>query len=177
MTTPLKFFIIGGHGKVALSLTSQALARGHSVVSQIRQKAHISDLPEGTQPLVESIEETEQARLTQLLDEHQPNVVVFAAGAGGKGGEERTWAVDRDAAIRVSGAGAKIRAEGESRRGGGGASLPPIHMLITSHAKVFDALEHSKLASSASFRCLLVVSAIDVRGADKSAPEWYGDKE
>ncbi|PWN99939.1 NAD(P)-binding protein [Tilletiopsis washingtonensis] len=142
MTTPLKFFIIGGHGKVALSLTSQALARGHSVVSQIRQKAHISDLPEGTQPLVESIEETEQARLMQLLDEHQPNVVVFAAGAGGKGGEERTWAVDRDAAIRV-----------------------------------FDALEHSKLASSASFRRLLVVSAIDVRGADKSAPEWYGDKD
>jgi hypothetical protein len=176
MTTPLKFFIIGGHGKVALSLTSQALARGHSVVSQIRQKAHISDLPEGTQPLVESIEETEQARLMQLLDEHQPNVVVFAAGAGGKGGEERTWAVDRDAAIRVSGARAEMQSR-ESSCGGGGTSLPPIHALITSHAKVFDALEHSKLASSASFRCLLVVSAIDVRGADKSAPEWYGDKE
>lgn len=101
----LTIFLIGGHGKVALSLTRQAVAAGNHVISQIRNQAHVEDLPrEGSgsvTPLVESLEAASVEHLSGLFKRYNPNVVIFAAGAGGKGGAERTQAVDRDGAIKV----------------------------------------------------------------------------
>lgn len=101
----LKIFIIGGHGKVALHFTRLATKAGHTVVSQIRNADHVSDLPsEGrgkVEPLVESLEDLSTKQLSDLFVKHDPSVVLFSAGAGGKGGAERTFAVDRDGAIKV----------------------------------------------------------------------------
>lgn len=105
MSSPLRIFIIGGHGKVALHLTRAASQAGHTVISQIRNAAHASDLPSPgpgkVEPLVENLEDLSASQLAQLITKHKPNVVVFSAGAGGKGGAERTFAVDRDGAIKV----------------------------------------------------------------------------
>lgn len=107
MSVPLSIFLIGGHGRVAQLFTRHAAEAGHTVVSQIRNADHAKDLPmpsSGTGkvvPLVESLEALSVSRLAELLRDHAPNVVVFSAGAGGKGGPRRTQAVDRDGAIKV----------------------------------------------------------------------------
>lgn len=100
-----RIFIIGGHGKVALHFTRLASQAGHTVISQIRNASHSSDLPNPgpgkVEPLVESLEDLTVSQLAKLFKDQNPNVIVFAAGAGGKGGAERTFAVDRDGAIKV----------------------------------------------------------------------------
>ncbi len=104
----LRVLVVGGHGKVAQHFTRHALAAGHIVFPVIRQPEHASDLPhppksnsELLQPIVASIEAATVDSLAELLRKHNPNVVLFAAGAGGKGGQERTKAVDYDGAVKV----------------------------------------------------------------------------
>jgi nucleoside-diphosphate-sugar epimerase len=91
--------ILGGHGRVAL-LTAQLLtARGDTVSSVIRKAEQQDDVrATGAEPVVADIEQLDIAGLTELLRGH--DAVVWSAGAGG-GSAERTWAVDRDAAIRT----------------------------------------------------------------------------
>jgi nucleoside-diphosphate-sugar epimerase len=91
--------ILGGHGRVAL-LTAQLLtARGDTVSSVIRKPEQQDDVrATGAEPVVADIEQLDIAGLTDLLRGH--DAVVWSAGAGG-GSAERTWAVDRDAAIRT----------------------------------------------------------------------------
>ena len=108
MTSKLRFLIVGGHGKVAQHLTRHALKNGHTVYSLIRNPDHASDLPkppasqdELLQPVVFSLEAESVSSVADLLKKHKPNVVVFAAGAGGKGGQERTRAVDYEGAVKV----------------------------------------------------------------------------
>lgn len=50
--------------------------------------------------LVSSIEDIkDQSQARSIIDSASPNYIVFSAGAGGKGGPDRTMAVDRDACI------------------------------------------------------------------------------
>ena len=50
--------------------------------------------------LVSSIEDIKtQAQAQSIIDSTSPTYVVWSAGAGGKGGPERTFAIDRDACI------------------------------------------------------------------------------
>lgn len=50
--------------------------------------------------LVSSLEDVQSpADAQKILNDTQPDWVVWSAGAGGKGGSERTYAIDRDAAI------------------------------------------------------------------------------
>lgn len=104
--------------QVALQLSKSAVAQGHQVISQIRQPEHASDLPTGktpdqVEPVLVSLEEATVPKLSSLFSQHNPNVIFFIAGAGGKGGPERTKAVDELGAIKVfdaiehSGLGAK----------------------------------------------------------------------
>ncbi|WIE60872.1 SDR family oxidoreductase [Curtobacterium sp. MCLR17_032] len=90
--------ILGGHGRVAL-LTAQLLTgRGDTVSSVIRKAEQQDDVrATGAEPVVADIEQLDIAGLTDLVRGH--DAIVWAAGAGG-GSAERTWAVDRDAAIR-----------------------------------------------------------------------------
>ncbi|WP_261166003.1 SDR family oxidoreductase [Microbacterium sp. Marseille-Q6965] len=90
--------IIGGHGKVALRLAPLLRARGDEVTSVIRNPDHAADVEEaGASPLVADVETMSVDALAEILAGH--DAVVWAAGAGG-GDAARTYAVDRDAAIR-----------------------------------------------------------------------------
>lgn len=50
-----------------------------------------------------------EADAKKILDQVQPDWVVWSAGAGGKGGDEMTYAVDRDAAIAFTKASVHTR--------------------------------------------------------------------
>lgn len=97
--------IIGGHGKVALHLSALLTAEGHAVTSFIRNPDHAADVAEtGATPSVLDVENSTTAALAGALRGH--DAVVWSAGAGG-GNPDRTYAVDRDAAIRSMDAAAQ----------------------------------------------------------------------
>ena len=97
--------IIGGHGKVALHLSSLLADEGHSVTSFIRNPDHADDVAEtGATPSVLDVENATTAEIAGALKNH--DAVVWSAGAGG-GDPARTYAVDRDAAIRSMDAAAE----------------------------------------------------------------------
>ncbi|QOT16160.1 MULTISPECIES: NAD(P)-binding oxidoreductase [Paenarthrobacter] len=90
--------IIGGHGKVALHLSRILSGEGHDVTSFIRNPEHVADVTAtGASAEVLDVENSTTAELAKALGGH--DAVVWSAGAGG-GNPSRTYAVDRDAAIR-----------------------------------------------------------------------------
>ena len=100
-----RVIVIGGHGKVALQLARILTERGDEVSSVFRNPDHSDDVAAtGAKPVVADIERLDTAALADLLAGH--DAVVFSAGAGG-GNPARTYAVDRDAAIRVIDAAAQ----------------------------------------------------------------------
>jgi uncharacterized protein YbjT (DUF2867 family) len=97
--------IIGGHGKVALHLSRILSDEGHDVTSFIRNPDHVADVTEtGASAAVLDVENSTTAELVEALRGH--DAVVWSAGAGG-GNPARTYAVDRDAAIRSMDAAAE----------------------------------------------------------------------
>jgi uncharacterized protein YbjT (DUF2867 family) len=94
-----RILLIGGHGKVALLLAPLLAARGDHVTAVIRNPAHERDVADkGATPLVADVETLDTEQLTDLVGGY--DAVVWSAGAGG-GDTARTYAVDRDAAIRT----------------------------------------------------------------------------
>lgn len=94
----MRIAIIGGHGKVALRLSPLLREAGHEVDAIIRNADHADDVAAtGALPVVADVETLDTDALTDLLAGH--DVVIWSAGAGG-GSPDRTYAVDRDAAIR-----------------------------------------------------------------------------
>lgn len=102
-----RVLLIGGHGKISQLLTPLILSRSWQLTSLIRdpaQKPTIialgKDQPGKLDVLISSIEDIkDQSHAQSIIDSTSPNYVVFSAGAGGKGGPERTLAVDRDACV------------------------------------------------------------------------------
>lgn len=93
-----KIAIIGGHGKVALILAPLLVQQGHQVTSFFRNPEHREDVAAtGATPVVLDVERSSTEELAQQIAGH--DAVVWSAGAGG-GNPTRTYAVDRDAAIR-----------------------------------------------------------------------------
>ncbi|GAA1337690.1 SDR family oxidoreductase [Arthrobacter roseus] len=91
--------IIGGHGKVGLKLAPILAGQGHEVSAVIRNPDQTKDVESaGASALVADVEKSDAAEIADALRGH--DAVVWAAGAGG-GSPERTWSVDRDAAIRT----------------------------------------------------------------------------
>ncbi|KAK2002478.1 NAD dependent epimerase/dehydratase [Colletotrichum falcatum] len=99
--------VLGGHGKVSQLLTPLLLDKSWAVTSVIRapeQAPAVERLAAGhpgkLNVLVRSIEDvTDQSKAQAILDEVKPDTIVWSAGAGGKGNPERTFTIDRDAAI------------------------------------------------------------------------------
>ena len=90
--------IIGGHGKVALRLARLLSSTGHDVTSWVRNPDHVTDVEAtGATALVADVERLDQEAMAAHLAGQ--DAVVWSAGAGG-GDPARTYAVDRDAAIR-----------------------------------------------------------------------------
>lgn len=94
-----RILLIGGHGKVALLLEPLLTAAGHHVTAVIRNPEHEPDVrAAGATPLVADVEAFDLEQLTNLVAGN--DVVIWSAGAGG-GDPQRTYAVDRDAAVRT----------------------------------------------------------------------------
>ncbi|KAL4910431.1 hypothetical protein BDW74DRAFT_145047 [Aspergillus multicolor] len=104
----LNVLLLGGHGKVALHLTPLLLARSWDVTSVIRNPAHESEILALANTdkargklnvLVSSLDEIQTpADAAKIISQVDPDYVVWSAGAGGKGGPQRTIAVDETAA-------------------------------------------------------------------------------
>ncbi|WP_439693131.1 SDR family oxidoreductase [Curtobacterium sp. SP.BCo] len=89
--------ILGGHGKVALLATRLLADRGHTVTSVIRDPDQADEIrAHGGEPHVADIQQQTLTDFAELIHGH--DAVVWSAGAGG-GSADRTWAIDRDAAI------------------------------------------------------------------------------
>lgn len=93
-----RILIIGGHGKVALKLERLLAERGDDIDAVIRNPQHSTDVEQtGARAVVADVEQLDVVALAELFAGH--DAIVWSAGAGG-GDPQRTWAVDRDAAIR-----------------------------------------------------------------------------
>lgn len=93
--------IIGGHGKVAL-LAAKQLSQFPNVTveSFIRKPEQQKDIEDvGAKPVIFDVTNSSPTELQRQLQDAQ--FVVWAAGAGGKGGPEATYKIDRDGAIAV----------------------------------------------------------------------------
>ena len=109
-----RVLLLGGHGKVSQLLTPLILSRSWQLTSVIRDPTQEStikslgaNLPGKLDVIVSNIEDIKtQAQAQSIIDSACPTYVVWSAGAGGKGGPERTLAVDRDACIAFIGAAA-----------------------------------------------------------------------
>jgi len=105
MTT--RVLLLGGHGKVSQLITPLILSRSWQLSSLIRdpaQKPTISALgsnqPGHLDVLVSSLEEiNSQDQAQKVIDSTSPTYIVWSAGSGGKGGSQRTKAVDQHACI------------------------------------------------------------------------------
>lgn len=90
--------IIGGHGKVGLRAARILSEAGAEVYSVIRNPDHADDVrAAGANPVVADVETLDVDGLREIV--RGSGAVVWTAGAGG-GNPDRTFAVDRDAAIR-----------------------------------------------------------------------------
>lgn len=95
----MRILLIGGHGKVALLLEPLLAAAGHHVTAVIRNPDHEADVrAAGATPLVADVATFDTDQLASLASGN--DAVIWSAGAGG-GDPERTYAIDRDAAIRT----------------------------------------------------------------------------
>lgn len=93
-----KIAIVGGHGKIAMSLTRQLAARGDEVLNIFRNPDHGQDVMEaGGTPLVFDLEKSDGDDLARNLKGF--DAVVFAAGGGPNSGVERKQTVDRDGSV------------------------------------------------------------------------------
>lgn len=94
-----RIIVFGGHGRVALLLHPLLLERGDEVTAVIRNPDHVADVEAtGARALVADVEQLDTSSLADLIRGH--DAVVWSAGAGG-GDPRRTYAVDRDAAMRT----------------------------------------------------------------------------
>lgn len=97
--------IIGGHGKVALLLSKLLTEQGDQVTSFFRNPDHTDDVQQtGATAIVLDVEQSTTDEIAEQIEGH--DALVWSAGAGG-GNPARTYAVDRDAAIRSMDAAAQ----------------------------------------------------------------------
>ncbi|KAF9461358.1 hypothetical protein BDZ94DRAFT_1310628 [Collybia nuda] len=94
-----KVIIVGGHGNISLRL-ARILGPTHAVKSIIRTRDHESDIKAASaEPVYLSLEDAPVSAFSAAFEGQ--DVVYFSAGAGGKGGPERTKAVDYEGAVKV----------------------------------------------------------------------------
>lgn len=102
-----RVLLIGGHGKIAQLITPLILSRSWQLTSLIRDPAQNTTITalSNNQPghldvLVSSLEEiNSQSQAQKIIDSASPSHIIWSAGAGGRGGPQRTKAIDQDACI------------------------------------------------------------------------------
>lgn len=99
--------VIGGHGKVAQRLIPLLVADGHDVTAWVRNPQHVQEVAAtGASVMEADVEQLNTEEMLQRLRGQEG--VIWSAGAGG-GNPSRTYAVDRDAAIRSMDAAMEAR--------------------------------------------------------------------
>ena len=88
-----KVFIVGGAAKIARHLAQQLSKKGHTPLSLYRRAEQADELKAlGATPIQGDLLKLKAEELAQLME--NSDLVVFSAGAGGKGGPEMTNAID-----------------------------------------------------------------------------------
>jgi hypothetical protein len=88
--------------QVALRLTKLLASDAYAVTSIIRDTAHAADILAANPAAATTVLSLEESPTTAFTDAFSgQDVVVWSAGAGGKGGEARTKAVDYEGALKV----------------------------------------------------------------------------
>ncbi|WP_069386173.1 SDR family oxidoreductase [Cellulosimicrobium cellulans] len=94
----MKVAVIGAHGKVARLLLPVLVDQGVDVRGLVRLEEQLPFVREvGGEPVLLDVEHASTEQIAEALQ--GADAVVWSAGAGG-GNRDRTYAVDRDAAIR-----------------------------------------------------------------------------
>ena len=127
MSEHKKAIIIGGHGHVALFLAPLLVNHGFDVTSVVRNPDHVAEVEQtGATAKVADIAVLDAVAWDELLAD--TDVVVWSAGAGGKGGPDATYAIDRDAAIASINAATR-------------ASTPPRYIMVSFVGSLTDFFE------------------------------------
>lgn len=141
-----KIIVIGGHGKVAQLATPLLVNEGYEVTSVIRDPHQVRDIEAlGATPELQDVTELSVDQFAQLLEGH--DAIVWSAGAGG-GAPERTYAIDRDAAINSIAAARKAGVNRYVMVSYFGAG--PDHGVPEDHS--FHAYAESKAAADSALR-------------------------
>ena len=97
-----RYVLLGGHGKVALHITRIATQSPFNwqIDSIHRSPSHDEDIRNvGGNPITLDLEKASISDLAAQF--HGADGIIWSAGAGGKGGKERTWAVDYESAVKA----------------------------------------------------------------------------
>ena len=100
--------VIGAHGKVGRLLVPLLVERGYAVSGIVRSEQQLASVTASVADgVLLDLEDASEEELADALRGH--DAVVWTAGAGG-GSPERTYAIDRDAAIRSMTAATEVGA-------------------------------------------------------------------
>jgi nucleoside-diphosphate-sugar epimerase len=102
MSKQARYVLVGGHGKVSLHITRLATGPPHNfqIDSIHRSPSHDEDIrAAGGNPIHLDIEKSSVADFTNAFK--GSDGIIWSAGAGGKGGKERTWAVDYEGCVKA----------------------------------------------------------------------------
>ncbi|KAK7407873.1 hypothetical protein QQX98_009988 [Neonectria punicea] len=107
MSSSRHILVLGGNGKISRLLTEIVLKKSWSVTSVIRTQEQVKDLeefgaglPGKLTVLVRDLEQVDsQEKAAAIIKEVNPDSVVWCAGAGATGSQDRVFRIDRDAAV------------------------------------------------------------------------------
>jgi nucleoside-diphosphate-sugar epimerase len=92
----MNILIAGAHGKVGIQIVEHLVEQDHNVRAMIRDESQTQQMRErGALPYIADLE-----RDVEFAVEGS-DAVIFAAGSGPETGEDKTWAVDRDGAVKL----------------------------------------------------------------------------
>lgn len=92
----MNILVAGSHGKTGLQIVELLVEREHNVMAMIRDDAQSDEMEKlGATPFVANLEGDVEFAVEGA------EAVIFAAGSGPDTGEDKTWAVDRDGAIKL----------------------------------------------------------------------------
>lgn len=92
----MEVLVVGAHGQTASKVVDLLIEREHNVRAMIRDAAQAEEFEKrGAEPVIADLEQDVEFAVEGC------DAVIFAAGSGAYTGEDKTWAVDRDGAIKV----------------------------------------------------------------------------
>jgi uncharacterized protein YbjT (DUF2867 family) len=92
----MNILVAGANGKTGIKIVDLLIERDHHVKAMIRDASQAQEFEKrGAEPVIADLEQ-DIAFAVEDCD-----AVIFAAGSGPHTGEDKTWAVDRDGAVKL----------------------------------------------------------------------------